>query len=426
MVRQAAGAGRPDRGALRGGTMALLAFFAAVYLVHQVLWPAWHLPRLTGDVANYLAAARALAGGGSPFAVHGFDYPPLLAFLLVPLAPLDEPAARWAWFAVGQAALLAAGWWTWRAAGGGREAALAVAATWSLGGTAAVNLAIGQATPLLVAAIAAALAAARRRPAAGAVWVGLAAALKLWPGLLLAGWLARPWRRGLLIGAAVFVLLVGGPIAWLAASGREPALPPGSGYWAGTPAPLNTSLPAAVLRALDPPAAGEPLPLTWTSGDSTAAVLPAAWKRAVAVAAGAVLVLVAGGLLLAPSVGRGQPPSALAVAALASVAVVASPIGWYHYGLAHWPAVALLASAHLRERRAARLAAFAGLALLATHPEWIGFGRYAARHGWTAADPVALYLATTAPTVASLALVAWLIAEVRRRARRIEPSATPA
>ena len=435
MPRGAAGGDRRRSDGWRRGDLLLLAAFAAAYLAHQVLWPARHLPRLTGDVANYLAAARALAAGGSPFAVHGFDYPPLLAFLVLPLAPLDDLAARWVWFAVGQAALVVAAWATWRAAGGGREAALAVAATWALGGTAAVNLAIGQSTPLLVAAIAVALALLPRRPGAAAAWVGAAAALKLWPGLLLAAWLARPWRRGLVVGAAVTVLLVAGPIAWLAATERQPALPASSGYWAGTPAPLNASLPATVLRALDPPAPGEPLPLTWTSGDSTAALLPAPWKRRVAVGVGTLFVLVAGGALLAPFLrGGAAAPSVLAVAALASVAVVASPIGWYHYQLAHFPAIALLAAAYLAERRWRALAAFGALALLATHPEWLGFGRYAARHGWTAADPVWLYAATSLPTAAGIALVAWLAIEVRRRVRaspplspgrRAAPSAAP-
>jgi hypothetical protein len=395
---------------------------AAVYVAHQVVWPASHLPRQTGDVANYLAAARALAAGGSPFAVHGFDYPPLLAFVVLPLAPFGELTARWIWFALGQAALLAAAWATWRAAGGGRAAALAVAATWSLGGTAAVNLAIGQATPLLIAAIAAALAVLPRRPAAGAAWVAVAAALKLWPGLLLAAWLARPWRRGLMVGAVVFVLLTAGPIAWLAATGRAPALPQGSGYWAGTPAPGNVSLPAAVLRMVDPPApGGGELPITWTSGYSTAAVLPAPWQRAVAVAVGALLVLVAGGALLAPALAAGRAPSTLAVASLAGVAVAASPIGWYHYQLAHFPAIALLAAAYLAERRWRALAGFGALALLATHPQWLGFGLYVERYGWTAANLPALYLTTNAATAATLALLAWLAVAVRRRERRAWP-----
>lgn len=404
--------------AWRRGDRVLLALFAAVYVAHQVVWPASHLPRQTGDVANYLAAARALAGGGSPYVVHGFDYPPLLAFVVLPLAPLDQLTARWIWFVVGQVALLAAAWATWRAAGGGRGAALAVAATWSLGGTLAVNLAIGQSTPLLVAAIAAALALLPRRPTAAAAWLAVAAALKLWPGLLLAAWLARPWRRGLVAGTVVFVLLTAGPIGWLAATGRAPALPQSSGYWAGTPAPGNVSLPAAVLRLVDPPAAGGgALPITWTSGYSTAAVLPEPWQRAVAVAAGAVLVLVAGGALLAPALAAGRPPSRLAVASLAGVAVAASPIGWYHYQLALFPAIALLLAAYLAERRWRALAGFAPLALVATHPEWLGFGWYVERYGWTAANLPALYLSTGAATVATLALLAWLVVAVRRRER---------
>lgn len=420
MTTEAGARGRPAS-AWRRGDLALLALFAAVYAAHQVVWPASHLPSQTGDVANYLAAARALAAGGSPFVVHGFDYPPLLAFVVLPLAPFDQLTARWLWFAVGQAALLAAAWATWRAAGGGRQAALAVAATWSLGGTVAVNLAVGQATPLLVAAIAAALALLPRRPAAAAAWVAVAAALKLWPGLLLAAWLARPWRRGLVVGAVVFVLLTAGPIAWLTASGRSPALPQTSGYWAGTPAPGNVSLPAAVLRLIDPPAAGGgELPITWTSGYSTAAVLPAPWQRAVAVAAGALLVLAAGGALLAPALAAGRAPSRLAVASLAGVAVAASPIGWYHYQVAHFPAIALLLAAYLVERRWRALAGFAPLALLATHPQWLGFGGYVERYGWTAANLPALYLSTNAATLATLSLLAWLVVAVRRREREAE------
>lgn len=421
MSTQARDPARPA-GAWRRGDLALLALFAALYLAHQVLWPASHLPRQTGDVALYLAAARSLEAGGSPF-VPGVDYPPLLSILMLPLAGLDQLTARWIWFAVGQAALLAAAWATWRAAGGGRTAALAVAATWSLGGMVAVNLAIGQATPLLLAAIAAALALLPRRPVAAAAWVAVAAALKLWPGLLLAAWLARPWRRGLAVGAVLFVLLTAGPVAWLAASGRAPALPQTSGYWAGTPAPGNVSLPAAVLRLVDPPARGGELPITWTSGYSTAAVPPAPWQRAVAVAAAALLVLAAGGALLAPALAGGRAPGTLAVASLASLAVAASPIGWYHYQIAHFPAIALLLAAYLGERRWRALAAFAPLALLATHPEWLGFGRYVERYGWTAASPTALHLSTNAATVATLALLAWLVLAARRREREAGPGA---
>lgn len=396
-----------------GREVALLALLAAVYLLHQVVWPARHLPRLTGDVSYYLAAARALAAGGSPYAVHVYDYPPLVAFLVLPLAPWSDLAARWAWFAVGQAALLAAGGWTWRASGGGRRAALAVAATWALGGTAAANLAIGQVTPLLVAAVAAALAALPLRPVVAAAWTAVAAALKLWPALLFAAWLARPWRRGLLAGAALTAALIAGPIVWLAAAGRTPALPAGSEYWSGTPAPGNVSLPATVLRFLDRPEPGGALPVTWTAGYSTAAPLPPAWMRGVAVAAGGLFALAAAAALLLPALRRGEPPDVLAVAALATVAIVASPIGWYHYQLASFPAIALCAAAYARDGRWRALAGFAAVALLATHPEWLGFGRYVERFGWTAASPAALYLSTGAATAANLLLVGWLIVAVR-------------
>jgi hypothetical protein len=129
-----------------------------------------------------------------------------------------------------------------------------------------------------------------------------------------------------------------------------------------------------------------------------------------------------GGLALLLA-GRRRDPSAeasqWAIAAALSLAILASPISWYHYQLLQIPGVTLLlaSAAGSRARTVARwVAALSLLAAMTSAHRW-GFGAYAARWGWTGERPVTLLLATTAGPLLGAALSAWLIAEARRRAR---------
>jgi hypothetical protein len=101
------------------GALILLLFLPGVYLTLADLMPAPHQE----DFGAYYIAARALASGESPFdaqaAAHlataagvehhsPYIYPPLLALFLRPLAALPYSAAAAVWFILSAGALLAA------------------------------------------------------------------------------------------------------------------------------------------------------------------------------------------------------------------------------------------------------------------------------------------------------------------------------
>src|ERR1019366_5374573 len=105
------------------------------------------------DFKPYYQAARHIVHGESPFLADGYIYPPLLAFLITPLAPLDYVTARRAWFAISQLFLIGSAFLLWRSFG--RDWALAcwIAFVWAWGGSAAEGLALGQVGPLLTLSV---------------------------------------------------------------------------------------------------------------------------------------------------------------------------------------------------------------------------------------------------------------------------------
>ncbi|HUK12967.1 MAG TPA: glycosyltransferase family 87 protein [Thermoanaerobaculaceae bacterium] len=389
---------------------------AAVYLARNLVLALPYLRGGPSDFTNYYLAARALLAGRSPFSAPNFDYPALLALLVAPVAWLPEPAARLAWFGLGHACLLAAALLAWRRLGGDRAALVAVAAVWGLGGTIAENLVLGQVNPLLLLLL---VGAGSRgwagRPRGGAV-LGVATALKLWPAVaLLKDALARRWRAvaaGVLVGGALLAV----PWAAVALLLPPPHTPPRAGYWMGTPALLNASVPAVALRLLDPPTAGRPLPRHWVFGnDPGQTALPSAGAAAGVAAAAAVLA--AGVLLLrrrAAAAGAADEDEPAALAALVALALLAAPISWYHYQLLNFPGIALLASRWLRARRRAALAGLAAILVAATWSHVLFVGAYVAHFGWTAAAPIRLWLATLATPAAGAGLFALLRRELGR------------
>jgi len=157
------------------------------------------------DLAVFLAGASKVLHGASPYAFHAdvtYAYPPLLAFLVSPLHPLDPGVAAVVWAVLSLAAVAGALWLLelrdWRCY------ALSAALLFT---RSAVDL--GTVGPLLLLATAAAW-HWRERLFAPAAGIALAVALKLflWP---LAVWLAlmRRLRAALasVVLACVFVLL---------------------------------------------------------------------------------------------------------------------------------------------------------------------------------------------------------------------------
>src|SRR3954468_6384763 len=66
------------------------------------------------DFTWYYMAAREIAHGRSPYGAGGYIYPPLLAFLLAPVARLPYFAAQWIWHLISFLSLSFAGYLTWR------------------------------------------------------------------------------------------------------------------------------------------------------------------------------------------------------------------------------------------------------------------------------------------------------------------------
>ena len=186
------------------------------------------------------------------------------------------------------------------------------------------------------------------------------------------------------------------------------------------------------------------MPASWLAGTSPSGFEP--WNRHGWIAAVvAALVLTTGAMALwwpvaHPRLGRGGPlrwgeaagaanqslagdrlPFALEIGALVAAAVLAAPVGWYHYQLCQFPAFAVVVERAFAARR--RRAALLWLLLLAvlTRAQAWGFGRYVDRWGWTAQAPVALWAVTAVVPVAAAVWAAYLVREARR-GRRLSPA----
>lgn len=176
-------------------------------------------------VGFFLPAARAVAEGGSPYAVDGYFYTPWVALLLAPIAEAPWAAEAWtvARLVAGLAACLVAAvafapgrtWWE-------RPALFALAAA-TLLYSIPVSLELWAGQPnllVLLGLVCAAGAASRGRALAAGVWAGAVAAVKTWTVLFLVWFLRRgaPARGRSLVGVAIvgaatlgLALVLGGP-----------------------------------------------------------------------------------------------------------------------------------------------------------------------------------------------------------------------
>ncbi|MDW8146143.1 MAG: glycosyltransferase family 87 protein [Roseiflexaceae bacterium] len=127
-------------------------------------------------------------------------HPPFATLLALPFGLLPFKAARAIWLMIGCIAVVLA----WRCAQVDRALAAATAAMWVIG------LSLGAFEPLVFLALAAALRLRSSRPEQSAILIGLAAAIKVYPGvLLLALFIGRRWKEGLLgVAAAIGATLV--------------------------------------------------------------------------------------------------------------------------------------------------------------------------------------------------------------------------
>jgi len=224
------------------------------------------------DLDAYLAAARAVLNGQplyAPFLHHPFPdpalrpayiYPPVFALLVAPLGLLSDAAANILWLAVGQAALVAALLLTLRWL---RPPAWAVTAI--LCATASfyplwVDAVQGQANLLILLLVTGGIAGIAQGNAKFGAALGVAAALKLTPLLLLA-WLLldrrfreAAWMLGALIGVTAAAALVRFDDTLIFFRQVVPALAHGSAIYA------NQSLQGIIARV----ATNNPYTPPWT------------------------------------------------------------------------------------------------------------------------------------------------------------------
>jgi alpha-1,2-mannosyltransferase len=306
--------------------------------------------RKGGDFLVYLEAGRRVVAGAplyegsSPGA--GVIGPPFQALVFAPFALLAETSvvlARLAWFGLNLVLLvLAIRWWC-----AACRPALADAPERPLRPLVLSLLAVAfplqtnfehQNLNVVLLALAggAALAASRGRDTTAGLLAGLAAALKVFPALLVGYFVVRRlWRAAAaaILATVAFSLSPALRYGWPAFldSVRDWAAVSGQGGW-----PIrgnNQSLFAMAGRYLGP----EGLLATGPLGRESHPAIYAAWLL------GALALALATAVLLARPVSSDRRPVAAGLAASLLLAILLSPIAWDHYWVLAWPAFLLAA-----------------------------------------------------------------------------------
>ncbi|MGD0359670.1 MAG: glycosyltransferase 87 family protein [Bryobacteraceae bacterium] len=371
------------------------------------------------DFRWYHLAAQHIARGESPYLAEGYLYPPLLACLLTPLAPLDYVTARWVWFLFSHVCLLAAAWLIWRHLGAGRMAGVIVAVVWSMGAAAGESLALGQIGPQLTLLLAMAYTLIGRRQGSA---IGAGAALKLMPGVLCAILVLRRDRRALFAALASGALLVIIPWVIVACWLTGPKAPLRLDYLAGTPSLLSWSLPSVALRIYEPLRPGRPIPTDWITGNGLQTLRLSANQGLIS--AGVALVTLAAGCMVLVVVVRGRLTSQqvpLACSAMLALALAASPVCWTHYQVMQYPGAALFLG-YAARRKLWRLVGTALTCAMFLYPLPVAVLRsyYLRSNGWPD-SPWVMYFWTSIPSIASLVLFGLMareLPEIQPRAMR--------
>jgi len=411
----------------------IVALCAWIYVCTSVVPPISSLTH-PSDFGGYFHAAEDILHGRSPYHDPAFFYPPLLAFLMVPLALVDYVAARWIWFVLSHLFLIGAGGLLWRGMGGGRIALCCIACVWALGGALKETLCQGQLSPLLVLLLVIAYTQRGRLRGASA---GLGFALKYFPGIVaLPLLLGRRWRA---LAASAGVALAGTCLPWLilGAFFAGPSAPVRARYWMGTPSMFSWSVPSLVLRLLTPITRGAPLPSDWEFGNVAATLHLGPRLEWISVATACAVLAI--GVMALAVVCRGRMNDRQipwAMAGLVALSLAAAPVCWTHYQLLQYPGVAMLLIAAIRrwDWRLA-LATAACFALAYQLPQRFLIAYHDAHNGWTTASPFTLYFWSSAPPLASLGIFALALVMARREhirmlvgpanAREAAPSLSP-
>ncbi|HEX5334309.1 MAG TPA: glycosyltransferase 87 family protein, partial [Propionicimonas sp.] len=186
------------------------------------------------DLAKFfLPAAQSVAAGGSPYAVTGYVYSPLVASILAPLADRADVGAIWSAGQIGAGLLAALGiawglyrsWTDWRTPVLFGIGGLTLLSNW----VTTLDLRLGQIQLTVMLVLVVAWLAGRGRPGLAGAMIGVAGLIKTWPAFVVLWALrlrGRARRRGLVGFTVIGTLAV---VLTLAAFG------PGSvGDWADT------------------------------------------------------------------------------------------------------------------------------------------------------------------------------------------------
>lgn len=396
-----------QRSSLKAGNIVcalVVALCAVIYVRANV---ASLIPILSNvsDFSGYYDAGKDVLHGVSPYRSPAFFYPPLLAFLAVPLALVDYVSARWIWFGLSHLFLIGAGWLLWRATGRSRITLCCIASVWALGGAAKETLMQGQLAALLVLVL---VIAYTGRGRSQGFFAGLGFALKYFPGIVAVALLFGRDRRAL--AASAVAGLAGVCVPWLVVWKffTGPKAPICAHYWMGTPSMFSWSIPSVVLRLLLPITRGAPLPHDWEFGNEAAALHLGSRLEWISLSTACAVFII--GVLALAVVCRGRLTDQQipwAMAGLVALSLAVAPVCWTHYQLLQYPGAAMLLAAaiHRRDWRTA-LATGACFALVYQLPQRFLIAYHDAHNGWTTASPFTLYLWSTVPPLASLAISA--------------------
>jgi len=333
---------RPATGWRLAAHARLACVILAGAVVHLALWQVSEPPALFSDFYKaYFPAAEVLweTGAGSPWpftemGAGGFVNVPILAWTFVPLVPLGEEAAGWAFLGIGVLATFAAYLTLTRLACPGVDVAAPLALIFLVNGPLLNSLREGNTTHFVLLMLVAAFVLLRNGSDFGAgLLLGLAALIKL-PLFLYGLYFLLRGRWRVVAGGACMsggLMLLSIAVFGLAHN---------TGWFDCCVEPfLGSIIPAFNVQSID----GYAIRLiTGTSGLASWDPMepPPAYKAARLVLFAALLVAVVLAMrrahrpdALAPSFGRLSARDTLECALVLNLALVTSPISWSHYYL---------------------------------------------------------------------------------------------
>jgi alpha-1,2-mannosyltransferase len=308
---------------VRDAVLTMVAI-AAVLCLHLLRWSGLNSGGWV-DLDVYVRGAQAVVAGTPLYELHGgvlpFTYSPFAAVLFTPLLLLDADAGRWV-FTAGSVVsyLVAVGVFGRRLRLPGRHLAIVALAGLALEPVVR-SILLGQVNLYLIAAVAVDCHLVKPRHRG---WlVGLAAGVKIVPGVFVLFFiLQRDWRSALRAACGFLVTVAGGALV---------APQDSAGYWSGGLFGISHWGPVAVVDGKNQSLIGQ---LARVSYNPSPLMVTA-------------LVVTVAGLALGMAAARRQLRLGNDVAALTAIAIgglLASPLSWTHHWVWAIPAAMVLVS----------------------------------------------------------------------------------